>query len=201
MPQKIVFTGGPSAGKTTLIKTLVKSFHPELCTVPETASILYQGGFHRSSVPAERIHVQRAIYFVQKESEAIVALQNPKAHLLCDRGTLDGLAYWPKEGGSFYEQFNTNLEQELQNYQWVLHLDSACAQGYDSSNPIRLESPAEAQQLNQRILEVWSQHPQRFVIKATQDFIKKARLVQAIVRRILNGQSHETIQSDLYRFL
>ena len=104
---KIVFTGGPSAGKTTLLQMLKKEWSNTVAIVPESASILYQGGFHRSFNPATKIHIQKAIYFVQIESETIVQLENPNKHIFCDRGTLDGLAYWPDSiGKDFFKELN-----------------------------------------------------------------------------------------------
>lgn len=199
-PAKIVLTGGPSAGKTTILKALTKEFYPAIATVPETASILYSGGFHRPKLETAKAHTQRAIYFVQIESEAIVQIENPHQTLICDRGTLDGLAYWPYPQNSYFESINSNLQLELERYQWVIHLDSACIEGYDSSNPIRIESPQEAIAINERIKQVWSSHPQRFIIHSTQDFVKKMRLARMIIHKILAGQNYDQIQKNLYRF-
>lgn len=46
---KIVVTGGPSGGKTTLIEALQKDLKGKVAVVPEAASILYRGGFPRRS--------------------------------------------------------------------------------------------------------------------------------------------------------
>lgn len=199
-PTKIVLTGGPSAGKTTILKALTKEFFPHIATVPETASILYSGGFHRPKLDAAKVHSQRAIYFVQVESESIVQVENPQRSLICDRGTLDGLAYWPYPQKTYFESVNSSLEAEINRYQWIIHLDSACIEGYDSSNPIRIESPQEALIINERIKQVWESHPQRFIINSTQDFVKKMRLAQIVIRRILDGQSYDQIHTGLYRF-
>lgn len=198
---KIVLTGGPSAGKTTILKALTKEFFPHIATVPETASILYSGGFHRPKLDAAKTHSQRAIYFVQIESESIVQIENPNRTLICDRGTLDGLAYWPYSPNNYFESLSTTLEAEINRYQWIIHLDSACIEGYDSSNPIRLESPEEALVINDKIKQVWATHPQRFIIKSTQDFVKKMRLTRLVIQKILDGQSYSQIQKNLHRFL
>lgn len=48
MPIKIALTGGPCAGKTTILKRLNQDLGQQILTVPETASILLMGGFpHR----------------------------------------------------------------------------------------------------------------------------------------------------------
>lgn len=197
---RIALTGGPSAGKTTLLQALQKEFHKKIATVPETASILYRGGFHRSENPNLKVHIQRAIYFVQLESEAIVTKEYPHRHIICDRGTLDGLAYWPSTESDFFSNLGTTLENEINRYDWVIHLDSACQEGYDSSNPIRMETPEEALLVNNKVKDAWSTHPQRLIIGATQDFIRKMRLSQAIVRKIMSGASYPQIATHFERF-
>ncbi len=187
-PPKIVLTGGPSAGKTTLIQVLQKEFHNLIATVPESASILYRGGFHRSDIPEARTHIQKAIYYVQVESENIVSALNPKKIIVCDRGSLDGLAYWPEKSEvSFFDALKTSEAGELSKYDWVIHLDSACKTGYDSSNPIRIESPAEALSINQSILRVWKNHPKRVVIPAEKDFMTKMRMARFLINQVISS--------------
>lgn len=197
----IAITGGPSAGKTTLIHTLQKEFKNQIATVPETASILYHGGFFRSDNLEVKVHIQRAIYFVQLESEAISKLLHPNKSLVLDRGTLDGLAYWPYTSQAYFNQLGTTLEREIKRYEWVIHMDSAFQEGYDSNNPIRIESPKEALRLNENIKKVWVSHPQRFIIGSSDDFIRKIRLAKNLIRQILKGNSYSKINSYFARFL
>ena len=56
--------------------------------------MVFGGGFPREDDPACRRAAQRAIFYVQRELEAAGDSHNP-AIVLCDRGTVDGLAYWP----------------------------------------------------------------------------------------------------------
>ena len=45
--KKIVLTGGPCAGKTTLTQVIAKAFPKHIVIVPESASLLFSGGFPR----------------------------------------------------------------------------------------------------------------------------------------------------------
>ena len=45
--RKIVLTGGPCAGKTTMAQILSRAFHGSVVNVPESASLLFSGGFPR----------------------------------------------------------------------------------------------------------------------------------------------------------
>ncbi|MEO8382557.1 MAG: hypothetical protein ABI779_23050 [Acidobacteriota bacterium] len=56
--------------------------------------------------------------------------------VLCDRETLDGLAYWPDDEESFFGQLETTREWELTRYATVIHLHTPAADAYDVSNTL-----------------------------------------------------------------
>src|SRR5688572_16643689 len=92
-PKRIVLTGGPGAGKTAVLELIRHAFCPHVVVLPESAGLLFSGGFPRRSDEGARRAAQRAIYYVQRELEAAAEALQP-AVLLCDRGTVDGVAYW-----------------------------------------------------------------------------------------------------------
>ena len=96
--RRIVLTGGPGVGKTAVLELIRHSFCDHVKVLPEAASIVFGGGFPRGTGDGARRAAQRAIIFVQCELEAPVAGDNP-AIVLCDRGTVDGSAYWPDGDG------------------------------------------------------------------------------------------------------
>ncbi|MBX2986913.1 MAG: ATP-binding protein [Bdellovibrionaceae bacterium] len=195
---KIVVTGGPSGGKTTLIEGLKKDLGPHAALVPEAASILYRGGFPRLKQEAAQEHAQRAIYLIQKELEGLVADINEKSQLLvCDRGSLDGIAYWPRGESHFFKALKSSRRKELKRYDWVIHLDTASRNFYDTTNPIRTESFSEALKLNERVKKAWRDHPRRIVITQNEDFLSKMTLSLSVIRAILDGRSYEEILSEL----
>src|SRR3989338_5679779 len=92
--KRIVLTGGPGAGKTAILEVIKKNFCEHITVLPEAASIVFGGGFWRKgSIPAKKA-AQRAIYHIQKELEQLVIEEQESAIILCDRCTIDGLAYW-----------------------------------------------------------------------------------------------------------
>lgn len=195
---KVVVTGGPSGGKTTLIEALKKELGANVAIVPEAASILFRGGLPRLKSNAANVHTQRAIYLVQKELEGLVSSEERKARLLvCDRGSLDGIAYWPRSEEDFFKSLSTSFKKEIARYDWVLHLDTASSGFYDTTNPVRLESFAEARRLNTRVLRAWRSHPRRLVIAANHDFLSKMTLALTVIRAILDGHSNEVIKQNL----
>nr|BFD59984.1 hypothetical protein CKG001_20910 [Bdellovibrio sp. CKG001]BFD63391.1 hypothetical protein BdHM001_20720 [Bdellovibrio sp. HM001]BFD67277.1 hypothetical protein HAGR004_22990 [Bdellovibrio sp. HAGR004] len=195
---KVAITGGPSGGKTTLIEALKKELGQRCAVVPEAASILYRGGFPRFKDPQTIVHAQRAIYATQFELEAMISYVSQKNLVVCDRGSLDSAAYWPSTAPvDFFTALNTTKEKELARYDWVIHLDTASAEYYDASNPIRTETFQEAWDLNSRIKDAWSGHPRRVIITHNEDFLSKMTTSLAVIRAIMAHKSAEEIKKEL----
>lgn len=194
---KIVVTGGPSGGKTTLIEGLKKELGSQVGLVPEAASILYRGGFPRLPGDRQMMHTQAAIYHTQRELEGLIGANSKAEVLVCDRGSLDGIAYWPKAENSFFEAIASDRKAELERYDWVLHLDTAAADFYETTNPVRTENFKEAVALNERVKKAWRDHPRRFVIAASADFLSKMTLSVGVIRGILDGKTVEEIEAAL----
>ena len=92
----VVVTGGPGAGKTAVLEVARRSFCKKIAFPPEAAGIVFGGGFWRRPSLAGRKAAQLAIFHVQCQMERLVVEEGEAAFALCDRGTLDGLAYWPE---------------------------------------------------------------------------------------------------------
>ncbi len=92
--RRIVLTGGPGAGKTAVLELVRQQFCTHVQVLPESAGIVFGGGFPRGAAQSHQSAAQRAIYFVQRELEHMADGMNT-AIVLCDRGTVDGAAYWP----------------------------------------------------------------------------------------------------------
>lgn len=172
--RRVVLTGGPGAGKTALLELVRHSFCPHVHVLGEAAGVVFGGGFPREDDPVCRAAGQRAIFRVQRELEVVGEAHNP-AIVLCDRGTVDGAAYWPGDVAEFWRSLGTTHEQELARYDAVIHLRTPQEeQGYNHRNPLRTESAAAAAAIDARILQVWEGHPRRFVIRAESHFLHKA---------------------------
>ena len=171
--RRVVLTGGPGAGKTAVLELVRQALCRHVVVLPEAAGTIFKGGFPRDALPEIRRAAQRAIYHLQLELETAVAARGP-AVALCDRGIVDGIAYWPGPD-DFWTAVGTTHEASLKRYHAVIHLrvpDSA--NGYGNSNPLRIESAAEARAIDDRILDAWQGHPRRHIIEPTTDFLSKA---------------------------
>lgn len=143
------------------------------------------GGFPREDDPTCRRAQQRAIYHVQRELEVVGDSHNP-AVVLCDRGTLDGLAYWPGPWSEFWESVGSTLESELARYDTVIHLRTpGGTAGYNHLNPLRTETAELAAQIDARILQVWEAHARRFIIESTDQFLDKMTRALDILRDVV----------------
>lgn len=176
--RRIALTGGPGAGKTAVLEIVRRGFCEHVKVLPESASIVFGGGFPRGSGLELRRAAQRAIFYVQRELET--ADDNEHAIVLCDRGTVDGGAYWP-EPGELWPSVGTTLDEQLARYHAVIHLRTPTA-GYNHQNPLRIESRAEAQLIDERIAALWSRHPRRFEVRGEVDFLTKAAHAIQILR-------------------
>ncbi len=185
-PKRIALTGGPGAGKTAVLEVVRQSFCRHVVVLPEAASILFQGGFPRHDTAAGRAGAQRAIYRVQAELERIAVEEQQAAIVLCDRGTVDGLAYCPPPPEAFWAEVGTTHATELARYLAVIHLRTPGAlQGYDHSNPVRRETADEAALSDERILVAWGTHPNRTIIDPADDFLHKLDQTLDAIRREL----------------
>jgi predicted ATPase len=179
-PHRIVLTGGPGAGKTAVLELIKRSFCSHVVVLPESAGIVFGGGFPRRPDEISLQSAQRAIFHVQRELENAAVSQNP-AIILCDRGTIDGGAYWTGEP-DLWTSVGSTLAAELGRYATVIHLRVPSADGgYDLSNPLRIETAAQAAVIDERIARLWASHARLFSVPPADAFIAKASRVLDIL--------------------
>ena len=192
---RIVLTGGPAAGKTTLISRILKEFKQDdgwkVITVPETATELISGfGIKPFGGCVSMLDFQ---YFVisdqlHKEQLALKAAQmvpEPHVIVLYDRALFDDKAYISdEEFRQVLAHFGLTEQQALTHYDAVLHLVS-CAKGaefaYNFGNEARYEPIDVAREKDELTLRAWSAHPNLHVVDNAVDFEDKlARGLRAV---------------------
>lgn len=174
-PRRVVLTGGPGAGKTAVLEMARHALCEHVAIMPEAAGIVFGGGFPRHPSEAGLRAAQRAIFRIQREVEALVDEEQRVAIALCDRGTVDGLAYWPGTPESYWLSVGTTHERELARYAAVIHLETpAATSGYNKANVLRVESAEEASVIDGRIEAAWNAHPKRVIVPSASNFVEKA---------------------------
>lgn len=188
-PPRIVLTGGPGGGKTTAADLLRRELGTKVVVVPEAATILFAGGFPRSQQWQANRAAQSAIYHVQRNLEDIQATIYPERVLLCDRGTVDGAAYWYDGQDAFFHTVGTSLEAELKRYDAVVFFETAAVAGLsiEGGNPVRNESLAQAVELDRRLRTLWSRHPRFTLVPHSSSFLEKIMSALGILQRLVNG--------------
>lgn len=185
---RIVLTGGPGGGKTTAVDLFRREIGDRVVVVPESATMLFSGGFPRSSLLHAAAATQEAIYHVQRKLEDVQSALYPDRILLCDRGTIDGAAYVPESPHRFFASLETTFEAELARYDAVIFFESAAVGGLtiEGGNPVRNESLAQAVELDARLRELWMYHPRFVLVRHDASFLKKIALGLAELESLVN---------------
>lgn len=185
---RIVLTGGPGGGKTTAADLFRREIGEQIVVVPEAATILFAGGFPRSTVVTAVEAGQTAIYSVQKQIENAQQALYPHRILLCDRGTVDSSIYWPHGEQDFFAKMNTSLEKEFSRYDAVVFFQTAAAGNVsiEGGNPHRNESLEQARALDKRLYEVWSQHHNFYYVNHNHSFLGKMNKGLKILKTIVD---------------
>lgn len=182
----VVLTGGPGAGKSAVLAAARAIYCEHVAAIPEAATVLFGGGFPRHATVAGRAAAQRAIYHVQREGERLVEDELHAHSALCDRGTIDGEAYWPGEPWEYWAAVASTREQQLARYSLVVHMRTpAIDGGYDHANQLRIEDARAARLIDERILAAWAEHPNRVVIEPSDHFEDKLEAALAAIRSVV----------------
>ncbi len=182
----IVITGGPGAGKTAVLEMAKKVLCDHVVIMPEAASIIFGGGFWRLQSVSARQAAQTAIFHVQVQMEKLVQKERKWAVALCDRGSLDGFAYWTSTDETFWEMTNSSIRNEYAKYLAVIHLRSPTELlGYNQHNPLRIESSIQAVEIDEKIAAVWKDHPNYNIIESTENFLTKAEQALHLITKFI----------------
>ena len=186
---RIVLTGGPAAGKTTLISRILKEFKQDdgwkVITIPETATELISGfGIRPFGNCVSMLDFQYFVIADQLHKERLAlkgAEMVPEENVLIiyDRALFDDKAYITDEQFRDILAYFGKTEQEvLAGYDAVLHLVS-CAKGaefaYNFGNEARYEPLETAREKDELTLRAWQAHPNLRVIDNSIDFEDKLR--------------------------
>lgn len=186
--RRIVLTGGPGGGKTTAADLLRRELGSRVIVVPEAATILFAGGFPRAQQWDANRAAQSAIFHVQRNLEDVQSALYPERVLLCDRGTVDGAAYWYDGQDAFFHTVGTTLEAELSRYDAVVFFETAAVAGLsiEGGNPVRNESLSQAVELDGRLRALWSRHPRFTLIPHSNSFLEKIVGALHILQRLVD---------------
>lgn len=201
---KIVLTGGPCAGKSTIFEELEKDLVSKgyyVITVAETATELIKSKILPK--PADREHtlmfqdiVLQQQYTKEKVAEIFAKkmAKDNKVVILYDRAVIDNRAYLDSKEDFDFILKNHNLDEFeiLNNYDLVIDLVStaSCQPENYKLNGIRYETLEEAASLDKRTSTAWIHHPNLKIIKPTEDIEDKKKIVKKVVYDFLNDLNY-----------
>ncbi len=204
---RIVLTGGPAAGKTTLISRILKEFKQDdgwkVITIPETATDLISGfGIRPFGNCVSMLDFQYFVIADQLHKERLALrgaemVPEEKVLIIYDRALFDDKAYISdEEFRSILAQFGKTEQEVLAGYDAVLHLVS-CARGaefaYNFGNEARYEPLETAREKDELTLRAWKEHPNLKVIDNSVDFEDKLRRgIRAIYECLGMQPPHES---------
>ena len=184
---RVVLTGGPGAGKSSVSRRLAESSAGRIAFIPEAASTVYEQFATRWDLldPSQRRDMQRRIYRLQLDREAAPLPEGKSPTILLhDRGTVDGAAYWPDGPDDYWKDLATTYQAELDRYDAVLWLETAAILGiYEGgvTNPVRFETASQAVHIGHLVGQLWSVHPHFFRVSAYPTLDQKIEEVQTIL--------------------
>ena len=197
---KIVLTGGPAAGKTTLISRILHEFKQEdgwrVITIPETATELISGfgirpfGGCMSMLAFQDFVIADQIHKEKLALDAAQVVPEDNILIIYDRALLDDKAYISdEEFAEVLAKFDGRTEEGvLAGYDAVLHLVT-CAKGaefaYNLGNDARTESLESAREMDDRTLRAWRGHPNLRIIDNSVNFEDKMNRALREIYRVL----------------
>ncbi len=169
MVRRIVLTGGPGSGKTTVLNSINKVFSSEgykVIVVPETATELMNNGITFKDGSVSLLDFQELVLRLQLAKEEVVdrmieLSNNDKVIVVYDRGTIDNTAYIRKDE---FEEVLTRLNNvksfaDLMNkYDLIINLVGREDFYTTANNKARSESSSEALKLGDATLKCWLGH-------------------------------------------
>lgn len=199
-PLRIVLTGGPCAGKTTIINFLKEELMARgfaVFTVTETATEVHTMGI---DLGHENQHVlQVNILNLQLLKESLVmrlATSEPKQRVvvLHDRGAMDALAYMSKDDfRSVLFYAHAGKTEMLHRYDAVLHLVSTAVDAPEiytlANNAARTETIEKAKSVDFRTMNAWVGTPHLRIFDNLGGFEEKKRKVLSEVCNLLGVPS------------
>ncbi len=178
--RKIAFTGGPYAGKTTYLKDLTQRYADDVIYLPEIIGPLAKAAI----VLDDDINGQRLVYMLKYLLERETSILYPDRIILCDRGTVDGVAYWP-DGRMEFEREIGDIRKECNRYEASIMLETVAVKSQKEFSD-RKEDAKKAAKIDSALKDVWRLN-RRFYFVEHEDWGKKTEKTNFIVSKLIDS--------------
>ena len=192
MIKKIVLTGGPGSGKTTVLNKIKQVYEQQgikVIVVSETATELLNSGISFLDGTISLLDFQEMVLRLQLTKEDLVDRTidySSKEDILIvyDRGTLDNCAYISKEEFDQILERLSNIKSYsdlINKYDLVINLVGSKEFYTTENNKARSESVQEALELGNRTLNSWVGHKNLKIVKPKDTIGEKINEVLNII--------------------
>lgn len=207
--KKIVFTGGPCGGKTTLIKEVTEYLKEKDCEVlilPEAATKIFGIGF-RYDMINNIDNFQKLIFDAQIAQEKLVDFvlnlnkkSNKKFIVIYDRGVLDNKAYFDSHEG-FDNLLNSEYSEIdfLDSYDLVFDIITLADCKPDeynlSSNEARSEDKDLALKIDRKTSNAWAGHRNINIINTSITIDEELEIIKNKIDELLACETTKETKS------
>ena len=139
----------------------------------------------------------------EQEAEETASKNNEPYIILCDRSIIEPAAYIGIDNLSIMlAQYGKDFNQTRDSYNLVIHLTTAAKDAGEfyttQNNTARTESVIQAIEIDNNILQIWSNHPNRVIITNSEhSFDKKIEHIKEAISKhlhnidLINSQDRE----------
>lgn len=193
MIKKIVLTGGPGTGKTTVLNNIYEEYTKrgyQVIIIDETATYLINKGLKPfGDAPIDMVDFQELVLKLQLAKEEVCELaarmiKDKDVLIIYDRGALDNRAYVnPKEFEDVMMRINSqiNIPMLMNKYDLVIDLVGSADFYTTENNQARSESADEALRLGNVTLHCWLGHPKIKIVLPKDTIDDKVKEVLSII--------------------
>lgn len=190
---KIVLTGGPIAGKSSILLYLEKYYSKKIQVIPEIATSFERVFFKDHYFFSKSLNndLNKLFFLLQLRLEAIystVAREKNIKILVCDRGLFDGAAYCNGGVREFLSINDTSPKEIYDQYDAVIYLESLLKTDKKKSFAIRPSTKKEKDiilKISNSNFNKWKHH-QNFHYVSGKTLNEKQIEVLNIINRFLN---------------
>ena len=207
--KRIVFTGGPCAGKTTLIEKTeeyLKGKGYKVIVVQETATQLLKSGINAgllgNPVAFQRFILEFQLFNENIAEEVMEISPDDNFVILYDRGTLDNKAYFDDYNNFDSIMIGADVDEieYLDKYDLVLDLittaDCAPEKYTLLTNDQRTESIEEAKILDKKTSNAWVGHRNMKIINSNISINEAFELIKKEIDCLLKGRTKKEIKKQ-----